>query len=559
MRIDGVCHTPRMIQLRVHSMPQASKPVYLSNFRFFHRLRKSDASTGSTNPDIFLSAPPSKAWHFPVLRYPYNLLALIIAYLLIGLIWVLLSNALLQIVTEDTDTYRNLQTAKDMLSLGLSALIFTLVAGRSKRHAQAMELQYGALMERSLEGICLAYNGMILQANPALLRLLGCTDEQHLMKSAVLDLFAPEEHVRLQNHYENLREEDDETFDTLLLNSSKEQIPVRLSISRLWVDQRQLDLFLINPIHDSQPQQDLEFEHGFLLNLFDGIPLPLMARAQHGNLQLCNLAMRRHLGMPAQALPFDHVGLSHGHADSASLLSALAQVERQPPGAMNYPETAHGYSALNKTSVIHTHRLVDPEGSLLGSLLWISGAQGETQLMQKAKARCAHLQIMVDCYEMANHYPGLDAMARRLLASFAQLPWAGNWTALVMMAGKEHSLVLFQWQREISTLSCEVHALHAMPGSMATQHIACYDFDHLNCAMIPMALRDALRMAAVDNYVQLPVQVDEDHCAAILIAQPQADFGVICEQLHALQAPLKHLFNKAWQNDIPLLPHKLHA
>lgn len=541
-------------------MPLASKLVYLSNIRFFHRLRRSNVTTGSTDTDQSSPLTPTEALSFPLLRYPYNLLALILTYLLIGLIWVLLSNAFLQIMTTDADSYRNLQTAKDILSLGLNALLFILIVGRSKRHARVMELQYGALMERSLEGICLARNGIILQVNPTLLRLLDCTDEQHLVKSAVLDLFAPDERARLHNRYQNLREEDDETIDTVLLNRSQQHIPVHLSISRLWVDQHKLDLFLINPIHDSQPQQDLEFEHGFLLSLLDGLPMPLLARTRQRNLQLCNLAMRRHLGMPVQALPFDQVGLPYDHADSASLMSALEQIERQPGDSKKRLEVIHNCAALNKTAVMHAHSLVDSEGSLLGSLLWMSGAQGETQLMHKTQARCAHLQTMVDCYEMANRYRGLDAMARKLLTSMAQLPWAGNWMALVMMdAAKEHSLTLFQWQRETSSVSSEVHALHALPNLAATHHIACYDVDHLNCASIPKALRDALRTAAVDSYVQLSVQVDKDHCAAILIAQPQAaDFSIIYEQLHALQTPLQHLFSKAWQDDLSALP-MLHA
>jgi PAS domain-containing protein len=539
-------------------MPQASKPVYLSHIKFFHRLRRSNATPVSTDTGPSSALTPTEASSFPLLRYPYNLLALILTYLLLGLIWVLLSNALLQIMTEDADSYRNLQTAKDMLSLGLSALLFTLIAGRSKRRAHAMELQYGALMERSLEGICLVHNGMILQANPALLRLLDCTDEQHLVKTAVLDLFAPDERTRLHDRYQNLREEDDETIDTVLLNGAQQTIPVHLSISRLWVDNHKLDLFLINPIHNGQPQQDLEFEHGFLLNLFDGLPWPLLARTQRGNLQLCNLAMRRHLGMPTQALPFDHVGLPYGHVDSSSLMSALELIERQPADGSKRLEAMHGCMALNKTAVIHAQRLVDSEGDMLGSMLWMSTTPDETQLMHKAQAHCTHLQIMVDCYEMANRYPGLDAMARKLLTSMAQLPWAGDWMALVVIAAaKEHNMTLFQWQRGTSSISSEVHVLQAVPNLAATHHIACYDVDHLNCATIPRALRDALRAAAVDSYVQLPIQVDKHHCAAILIAQPQAaDFSLIYEPLHALQTPLQHLFGKVWQDDPRALPRQ---
>ncbi len=518
-----------MIQLWAHFMPQASKSFHAGQLAWLYRLRRLSFHPTESTARFAPSQAPL-AWRVA----PRQLLIGVLIYLGLGLSWILLTNAALQAVTDDPELYHDLQTTRDILSLLLSGLVLLLILARTGRRLQAMTLPQGALIERALEGICLVRAGRLQQLNPALLELLGGTSPRSLAEAAVFELFVPEERVRLRSHYQNLRAGDEEILDTKLLDNHGRHLGVRLSMSRLWMDQQTLDLFLINPLSDAQMQQEADFEHAFLLSLFETFPQPLIARAHLRDLQWCNRAMRHHLGLPLQALPSDHVGLPLQHPDAPYLLAAFEAAR-----TAGDPVTA--CEGLRMTAI------TDAAGGRLGALLWLSSAPDDSQQMRTLAARCAYLQIRLDCQAMAQDYPGLEPMAQRLLGALTELPWAGQWTALMMMDAAQRRLRLFQWQCQIQSLRCEEHPLHERPAPSA--QVAGYDFDHLDCGMIPAALRDALQAAAVEHYVQLPVPVDEMHCAALLIAHPKAELAVIDEQWQALREPLRRLLAKAWQEE----------
>lgn len=102
------------------------------------------------------------------------------------------------------------------------------------RDLKESDAQFRALIDESLQGVCIHSNQRVLYINDALLRLLGreSEDRHKVIGLSVLDLFAPEEHERLKS-YARARESGasaPEVYEARALSQTGDRVWVELHL-----------------------------------------------------------------------------------------------------------------------------------------------------------------------------------------------------------------------------------------------------------------------------------------------------------------------------------------
>jgi PAS domain S-box-containing protein len=111
-------------------------------------------------------------------------------YLVLGVLWILLSDRLLAALVGDPATLSLLQTVKGWAFVAASALVIAILVGREVRRLNRTESRFDALASQGIVGTFAIRSGRLVHANRRLAEIFGY-DEAELLDRRLLTLVSP--------------------------------------------------------------------------------------------------------------------------------------------------------------------------------------------------------------------------------------------------------------------------------------------------------------------------------------------------------------------------------
>ncbi|HYP38779.1 MAG TPA: PAS domain S-box protein [Chloroflexia bacterium] len=184
-----------------------------------------------------MNSPPSQRKASPMTRIALRIVAV---YVLIGVLWILLTDTLLYNLIGNPDLYARISIFKGWFYVAFTALMLHLlirqgisVLMRSEQAAHVSESKYRILMEQASDGIFVFESGgKFLDVNTKACEMLGYSHEE-LIHLNVSDVISPEEAAGRPVGFANLRTGEAVRIDRTMVRKDGSLFPSDMGTKRL--------------------------------------------------------------------------------------------------------------------------------------------------------------------------------------------------------------------------------------------------------------------------------------------------------------------------------------
>lgn len=121
---------------------------------------------------------------------------IVLIYLLVGALWILTTDQLLEYFIEDSSTLLWAQTAKGWFFVSLTALLLFVLIKRYNRFLIGLKQENEGLANQAMFGVVVVQNDKIIRCNPAFASMSRLSPNQ-IKKAAFIDLFHSEDHNQI--------------------------------------------------------------------------------------------------------------------------------------------------------------------------------------------------------------------------------------------------------------------------------------------------------------------------------------------------------------------------
>lgn len=195
-----------------------------------------------------------------------------IPYLILGGIYILFSDKIVQKISDDQEVLTQLQTYKGwgFVILTTLLLLFYLIHYFKKLYAkddslresikvvEGSEIKLKSIFENSVDAIGVSKQGVHVIVNPAYLKLFGYSNINELIGLPILNLIAKSEREKILN-YISLRDKGDkapDSYETLGLRKDGSEFDLDVKVSNYELNEEKYTLVILRNITDGKFAED---------------------------------------------------------------------------------------------------------------------------------------------------------------------------------------------------------------------------------------------------------------------------------------------------------------
>ena len=436
---------------------------------------------------------------------------------LLGVLWIIFSDTLLNLLVTDLSLYSTLQTGKDSLFILLSAFAIGAVLSRLQTGIRSGEARLRAVLDNSFDGIGVFHNGVCVMANRSLGQMFGYDDPAQLVGRNGFELVAPQERGRvLRNFRRRMRDEPARSrYDSRGLHRDGSEFAINLSAGLFSIDGRQHVVMVVSDISEQERNSlRTERERDYFAGIVEALDDAVIGCDDEGRLSCFNRAARELFELPAEAEPGDalpadtpaYLGLREaGHPrplDTAAHPLERLRAGHPPPDTLLQPAAGARRDAhLRGTGSV----IEDGEGQPLGA--WLMLREMDTQLELAAQHRAEQLArtSLSDLGQIlaGTHSPA--AMARKALPPLCALAPDTPWVGISLLDTGRSEGTLIAWQPGPGEPETTGFSILGMDMADLDDGIRVYAGDRLGPLERPAPVRMQLDRMGIGDYIHVPL------------------------------------------------------
>ena len=434
------------------------------------------------------------------------ILAWPLAFALIGLLWVTVTDSLLAITVDSPHLLWRLQTYKEWFFVILASALTGWMLARLRIRLQSRLVRLEAILDGTPNALCVIREGQVVLANPAFRRLFGYEREREILGLSIGDFFGDGANgsllsasfsAALPGGHESLRVNG--------RNKAGQLFPVAIDLAPLALGNERYIVATIRALEaDPASSDDAEPDPGALMRaIVDGMPQPLLACDRRGRWIVHNRQARRLLALPEEALPTDQlpVFLYACYADGSPLApKQLPTARAMSSGAPQFSRLQIGArpSDLREVTANAYPLLREGGGENLGAAMIIAPTAWPMAMPQASTG----LEQLYAQAVLANELETCCASLVDWLTAACD-----SWMALNILDPKAGCGVLYERRAFGSAplLCCHRYETKRTTASTSPLRAEICDLDHLPASERAPALRNLLAAAGIDSYLRIPL------------------------------------------------------
>lgn len=449
---------------------------------------------------------PERIGDFGLIKMPF-------LYGIIAMLWLMVSQRLIDIAVQDGPLNRTLQTFDGVGFVLVTTIGLGILLARLQRRIRDGELRLEAVLENSPDGIAVVRQGTCVLCNPALCRMLGCESADQIAGRNILDFIAPEQRERLRSAYRRRLQAGHATLqlDTVGVRADGSRFDLRIRAGMFQAAGKHHVAAVLSDITAERDEHArLEAECATLAAAVDQVPEGVIACNAEGRLTLLNQRARMLLGLPdnavasdCEALDLEFVDADSGHSlgGVSRLLHQLLQGRRIDDRPLRI--SPHGA----ETVLAHGTRMLDDSGRPVGGALVL---QDVSRALSRRRRQRQRLQLLDSVSRIKSvlleDVPG-EEMVRRLTPLLAMLDPEVVWVGIMLLSasGNTGSLHHFRVGQDHEPDIIRFSATALSRGRVG-ESIGQYSPDALSPLDRTAPVRDIIEQARIDNYLHIPLR-----------------------------------------------------
>lgn len=437
------------------------------------------------------------------------MLAWPLAFALVGLIWVTVTDNLLAIIVDQPALFARLQTYKEWFFVLVAAALGGWMMFRLRRRLHDRLVHLEAILDSSRDALCVIQNDRLVLANPAFQRLFGYEREREVLGRSIEDFLSDEGDESLASLLSFAAHP--EGREGLHLNGKKKAgsvFPVAVNLGPLALGNERYAVATIRAFGtDTASADDTEPDPAALMRaIVDSMPQPLLACDRRGRWQVHNRQARRLLSLPEEALPTDRlpVSLHVCHSDgrplpAEQLPTTKAMNSGTPQLARLQIHLGAGVSDRHEITA-NAYPLRKSGGETLGAAMLIATEPGPRQSPVPGAT-----DGIDRLYMQALLADELETCAGVLVDWLT--PTSDAWMAVNVLDPTAGRGICYERRApdRAPFLCCHRYETKRAAASDTAVRPEICDLDHLPSPEQAPALRHLLATAGVDSYLRIPL------------------------------------------------------